>query len=49
VEKKIASGIEKTFQEIATFALPVPGPKVIDGSDGENLRLDSKLSRIYSK
>jgi len=44
VVKNFASGIEKTFQEIATFALPGPGSKVTDGSDGEILRLDSELS-----
>jgi len=49
VVKNFASGIEKTFQEIATFALPVPGSKVTDGSDGESLRVDSELSHMYSK
>ncbi|KAF6034850.1 ATL3 [Bugula neritina] len=44
VVKNFASGIEKTFQEIATFALPVPGSKVTDGSDGESLRLDNIAS-----
>ncbi|KAF6028112.1 ATL1 [Bugula neritina] len=41
VVKNFASGIEKSFQEIATFALPGPGSKVTDGSDGENLKVDS--------
>jgi len=49
VVKNFAAGIKKTFQEIATFALPGPGSKVVDGSDGESLRLESELSCIYSK
>jgi len=49
VIRNFASGIEKTFQEIATFAVPGPGSKVTDGSDGESLKVDSKLSRIHSK
>jgi len=49
VVKNFASGIEKSFQKIATFALPGPGSKVTDGSDGENLRVDSKLSYIYNR
>jgi len=46
VVKNFASGIKKTFQDIATFALPKPGSKVTNGSDEENLRLDSKFSHI---
>jgi len=49
VAKNFASGIKKTFQKIATFALPGPGSKVVDGSDGESLRLESNLSPILNK
>ncbi|KAF6033813.1 hypothetical protein EB796_007879 [Bugula neritina] len=41
VIRNFASGIEKTFQEIATFAVPGPGSKVTDVSDGESLKVDS--------
>jgi len=41
VAKNFASGIEKTFLEIATFAVPGPGSKVNSGSDGESFGVDS--------
>jgi len=46
VVKRFASGIEKSFDEIATFVLPVPGPKVTDGSDGESLKVERKLTHM---